>query len=799
MRLVNIASKKRDLFLFFRNEEGKLSIVEENGFYPYYYMESPDGKSISFDGIPLKKALCTDPKEMRKLNPKLCYESDVHFTKRYLLDKIDTITPTKIKYCFLDIEVLTSGFPSIKKAECPVSCISIYNSDDKKVKTFYLGDYADNRKTEEDLINDFVAYMNKEKFDIWLSWNTKFDYPYLYNRYKSLFGKKADFAMDISPVKLSRWAEWGTLMNKNDNKDIDGVWFPAGLSVVDMMQWYQKYTLNKRKSYALDYIAQVDLKEESWGKEDDFSTLNTHTRDKNINDVVRMAKLEEMTGIIAYFDEIRRLAKVEWEDLYHNSRTLDMLCLQEAIKRKVVLPSKRFNEKEKYEGAHRQAYETGVFNDIGKVDLGSAYPTMIKDFCLDPTNIVNKTGSDVIDISFDTYDLDIDGDIQVDEEGNKIMKRVDYHFRQNPEAVLPTVVRELMEIKDRIKKEKAKLIPDSPEEKLMSVKYDSIKTIVNSAYGVMGNRFFRLYDKRIAETITFLVRDVLKYSEKRLAEDGNKVIYVDTDSVFYNSKEDKSEILNDYIQDWAFQYCNDGVTLTFDYEGYYSELIILAKCRYKGWLQTKKGEKEETKGIEAKRNDSTEFMKSFQVSFLDKLRHKTSEAEMIQWIRNEKERIKSLPLEQVAFPCKLGRKPEDYVNVPIWVRALEASPISKRLGDLYYYTYIKPQKIGMEDKETYYLNTYKLSEKTYEKMEDEFIAGKEKVLYRRKEYTKAEFEKGIKIEKVPVEVTTNVMAFDLEKKDHVKEVNWDLMIKRNILNKCQVIFEAMGWDLKEVM
>ena len=110
----------------------------------------------------------------------------------------------------------------------------------KFIQTFYLEDY----ETEYKMLEDFMEYMKKEKFDLWLSWNVKFDYNYLYNRIP-------DFAEKISIIGKSRYG--------------DGeVFYPAGISIVDYLTWFKKITLNRDKSYALDNVAQKHLGEEHY-------------------------------------------------------------------------------------------------------------------------------------------------------------------------------------------------------------------------------------------------------------------------------------------------------------------------------------------------------------------------------------------------------------------------------------------------------------------------------------------------------------------------------------------------------
>lgn len=735
MRITNIYNHGRTVHLFCRDEKGEQSINVVNSFFPYYYLPDPNGEHVSYKGERLRKMIVSKPSEVTKNRGDSAYEADILFTRRFLVDKVDELEKCPIKYAFIDIEVLTKEFPNVQRAEKPISCISIYNSFSKKIECFYIEDYSG----EFDMLNAFMKYMKTESFDLWLSWNVKFDYDYLHNRIP-------DFAESISVIGKARYGH-------------DDVTYPAGISIVDYLAWFKKVTFNREKSYALDSIAQKYLKEESFEKIE-FGVLNPKIKEKNINDVRRMVDLEEQKKLITYFDEVRRLAKVEWEDLIWNSRIVDVLLLQEAKNQKVVLPMRQKDlEKEDFEGAYREAFETGAFTDVGKYDLASAYPFAIIDFCLDPANIDDEEEcqhkSDVDRIGIETkagqerIEHFIDQAKKADPEGTvQEAKPAEVtYFKQNQGALLPTVVKKLMILKNNIKKELKVLELDSQEYKDVKAKYEAIKSIVNSAYGVMGNRFFRLYDKRVASATTFIVRSLLKYVKERVDKDGYKVIYVDTDSIFIESKENLKDYLNGLIRQWGIEtFQKDDVSIEFDYEGIFEKLFIMTKCRYMGYLNKgKKGVEEEVKGIEAKRKDSTIFLKTFQKELLIKIMDKEKKENIVTWIKEKIEALKIQPLKNISFPCKLARQPDEYKVTPIFLRALRNTEgYEKRVGDPYYYI---------------------------------FMEGKDE--------SKKEM----------------VMAFDEENFEHIDrdKVNWDRMIERNIIMKIQGIFEAMKWSLSDVV
>ena len=569
----------------------------------------------------------------------------------------------------LDIEILSEELPDVNLANKPVSSITIYNSFTKLYQTFYLGDY----ENEYEMIADFINYLQEEKFDILLGWNmVDFDYPYLHNRFP-------DFAEKISPINKSRYGR-------------EDICYPAGTSIVDYLLWFKKITLNRENIYTLDAIAQKYLKTEPKEKID-FTQLSEELKKHNRFDVECMVKLEEKFQLISYFDEIRRLSKVEWEDMIWNSRMIDQLLLQEAKNNGIVLPMKpseergTLTEKEEFEGAYREIFKSGRFVNVGKYDLTSAYPAVIKEFCLDTSNIRTQKEKDCLEIN-GTY------------------------FKQNNNAILPLVVNKLLTLKTQIKEELSTLDPSTIEYKDLNLKYKGIKSLVNSAYGVFGNRFFRLYDKRVASGTTFLVRSVLKYIIEKLKEKDYEVIYADTDSIFINNNTtDISDLLNELIQQWVKEtFGKEKIDLEFGCEGVFNKLLLLSLCRYVGYLKTDTGVKKEICGVEIRRKDSTKFLKKFQEKLIDKILNGGIEEDIIEWIKLQILQIKQVPLEDIAFPCKLGRSIEKYKNIPIFVRALENSKdFDKKVGDPFYYIFIIPDSYEVKIKTVEMLDGAKMT------------------------------------------------------------------------------------------
>ena len=732
MQIQNIYNRNRTIYVFERDECGKQNISTINDFTPYYYEPDPRGSHISYDGTIARKIMVNNPREISKQRSLKSYESDLQYTKRFIIDRINQFEESPIKYIFLDIEILTKDLPDTSKAICPVSCITTYNSADDKYQTWYLGEWG--VENENIMLEDFVEYIKTEAPDMLLAWNVDFDYSYLYNRINSVLNVR--FSDAISPIQMSRGGKNNT-------------YYPAGVSILDYLGMFEKITLGKKRSYALDYIAQEELGEEPWGSSV-FDVLNEEVKQKNINDVRRMQSLEEKYRLITHFDEIRRFAKCLWEDLpservtrdgktmvvSNNSKVIDMLVLQQAKELGIVLPKKpEGSEKQEFEGAYRDTLQTGVFYNLGKYDLSGAYLFAITDLCLDAGNIVRE------DHANDRNVLPIH---VTDRKTQSVVST--YYVKQNSNALLPSLIGKLVTERNKYRELLKAADTNDPQYDMLDKKYKAMKSLVLSAWGVIGNQYFRLYDHRIASMITSNVRDLLRFVVVNIEQSGRKVAYIDTDSVFVTDEgENINKYLNDLIQEWSHDRFQKKSSVSFEYEGHFEKILLLAKCHYYGYLKTPKGSKKEIKGVEVKRSSSCKYEAKFQDALINKVLDKCSKNQIINWLQEEIKNLCNNPLLEVAFPCKIQGTYTK--NVPIFVRAAENSKFMFKKfevnrGELFHYIFIKPKGCHPTT--------------------------------------------GKPIDVIAIHEDTDLKKFNIE-------VDWDAVTRRIIYNKTNNIFDVLNW------
>jgi len=735
LAVTNTANNGREIFVWHRS--GKtLSLFKDNSYFPYFYQESKTGLFHTIDNKRVTKIFCSRPSDVSKKRDENSYEADVLYYRRYVIDKIGSFLSCELKYSFIDIEVQCPELPSHLNPIYPIVSISCSNSYTNEIKTFFIGESSLDISQkgieicEKQILNSFVKWIKEQQFDFLAGWNfINFDYQYLRARYYKLF--EEELADMLSPINSNR------IVGKKDEED--PLKIPTGLGIVDYLAWFRK-VYKGRHSYALDYIAQEELKESAYEKVD-FNILSDKVKEKNINDVRRMIDIEKKLKIINYYDELRRMSKSDWQDLDWNSKMLDMMLLTEARQKGIVLPSKKYGIEtdETFEGAYRRC-DTGLYKNLWKLDLSSAYPMAIINFCLDVQNIKENEGIDI--------------------NGTK--------FYQNSQALLPSLARKLIDKKDYLKKQLKALDPETIEAKDMQVKYDAVKGVVNSLFGVCGLKVFRLFDMRVAGAITFLVRDLLHYIETELEKRSVKVIYIDTDSVFVDSNDNPKDLLNQLITQWAKEkYNKENIGIEFDLEGKINKILIVALCHYIAEVETKSGIKKEIKGVEVKRSDSSKYMKYFQETLIDKIMNEESREAIEAFIASEKEAIKTKSLIEIGFPCKVSGK-TDYKSIPIFMRGLEYTqeilPSFKKVaGDSFYYISVLPFGTSIRKSS----RVKKVSKDISELQTSE------------------------------TEIDKNVLCFDEIDQAHIKNINWDKVIEKSIDAKVEKIFEAMKWEIEK--
>jgi len=452
----------------------------------------------------------------------------------------------------IDIEVeCENGFPNPKDAAEPMLSITLKNHQNKKIIVWGLHEFQNHRddvdyricKDEADLLFKFLDTWSMIQPDVITGWNTEFfDIPYLCNRITKILG--SEMVNKLSPWGKVHEREVYQMGRKQQVYNIYGV------AALDFFDLYRKFTYTNQERYTLDHIAFVELGErkdgnpyetfKEWYQKDYQSFI-----EYNIQDVEIVDKLEDKMRLIELCLTMAYDGKVNMTDVLGQVRYWDVVIYNHLRKKKIVIPQKTEHEKsEKFEGAYVKDPQVGMHNWVMSFDLNSLYPHLIMQYNISPETLVNG-GSNMVEGMVDKI---LDGKLKNDTE--HCMTPNGAFFRRDIKGFLPELMENVYD--DRVKYKRLMLeakqeYEDTGEASLLKKisRYDNIqmakKISLNSAYGAIGNNWFRYFDLLVATAITTSGQLSIRWIEKSIniylnnilgSKDVDYIIASDTDSVY---------------------------------------------------------------------------------------------------------------------------------------------------------------------------------------------------------------------------------------------------------------------------
>ena len=513
-----------------------------------------DGQYVT----PVKHDTIKEAKEWLK-----SYEDQPHlifgnttFQYNYIADEYPNYVKwdiDKILVVTIDIEVACeNGFPNPEEAIEPLLSITIKNHQNKQILVWGTGEYKNTRDdvtyvkcdTEKMLIQEFLTFWEKNQPDVITGWNTEFfDIPYLCNRIKNLY----------EPKEINRLSPWGNVSDRQVYKmgRKQQVYDILGVSHLDFYDLYRKFTYTNRESYRLDHIAHIELGESKddnpyetfreWYLKDFQSFI-----DYNIQDVEIVDRLEDKMRLIELCLTMAYDAKVNYMDVLGSVKYWDILIYNELRKKNIVIPQKIQREKsEKFEGAYVKDPIVGLHKWVMSFDLNSLYPHLIMQYNISPETLV--ADEKVKNMSVEKLlNKEVDTSILKD----ATMTPNGALFKTTQKGFLPELMQKMYD--DRVKFKQLMIEAQKDYEKTKDpklqktiAKFNNIqmakKISLNSAYGAIGNVWFRYYNLLVAEAITTSGQLAIRYIEHTLNQYLNKILntrgedYIiasDTDSVY---------------------------------------------------------------------------------------------------------------------------------------------------------------------------------------------------------------------------------------------------------------------------
>jgi DNA polymerase elongation subunit (family B) len=270
-------------------------------------------------------------------------------------------------------------------------------------------------------------------------------------------------------------------------------------------------------------------------------------------------KLIELALTLAYDN------KVNYDDVFTQVRMWDAIVYNSLLKKKIVIPQMSKSIKSsQYEGAYVKDPILGMHEWVASFDLNSLYPHLIMQYNISMETLIepkNYNSELRTFLSNNRIDVDVLLNQELNTETlnkyNVTLTPNGQIFRADKQGVLPEIMDTMYKDRTRYKKlalEAKKKIETVLEDKnqvqyleKQVARYNNLqlakKVTLNSAYGALGNQYFRFFDIRIAEGITTAGQLSIRWIEKKINEymngllktkDEDYVIASDTDSIYLN-------------------------------------------------------------------------------------------------------------------------------------------------------------------------------------------------------------------------------------------------------------------------
>ena len=740
---------------------------------------------------------------------------EVHGYERFVYQYIRQEFPddvdynvNQIKMYAMDIEVqCENGFPDVEAAAEEMLSITIKDMVTKKFYIWAVKDFnTEHQKfifdTEREMLMHFIDWWVKHTPDILTGWNVNlYDVPYICRRVKRILGSK--WMNSISPWNRANEREVYVQGRKNYAYDVSGV------NILDYLDLYRKFTYSNQESYRLDHIAYVELgqRKVDHSEYENFKDFYTSDWQKfieyNIQDTELIDRLEEKMKLLDLAITMSYDAKVNFEDVYSQVRMWDTMIYNYLTDRNIVVPPKKGAKKdEKYAGAYVKEPIPGKYDWVVSFDLNSLYPHLIMQYNISPETLWETRHASASVERILNEEITIEDDVCVCANGAQ--------YRKDIQGFLPEMMDKIYKERTIYKKkmlEAKQAYEKAPTDKLQRdiSKFNNIqmarKIQLNSAYGAIGNQYFRYYNLANAEAITLSGQVSIRWIEGRMnkylnkilkTEDVDYVIASDTDSIYLNlgplvqsvykgrEKDDKVIVsFLDKVCDVEFEkYISDSYQALANYVNAYDQKMFMkretiankgiwtAKKRYilNAWdIEGVRFDQPKLKvmGIEAVKSSTPGACREKIKECLTVIMNEGEEAAQ-EFIANFKDHFNELPVEDISFPrgCNGINK---WAN-PSSIYS-KGTPIHVR-GALLYNHYNKKNNL---------MHKYPL------------IQDGEKIKF---VYLKTPNKFG---ENVVSFISTFPKEFGLD-----KQVDYELQFEKSFLDPIKVILDTIGWKSEKV-
>jgi DNA polymerase elongation subunit (family B) len=566
-------------------------------------------------------------------------------------DKIEKTSELEFKPKVLAFDIETDEF-EIGKGE--ILMISLVSDKLKKVLTWKgkTNDYVENYKNEEEMIRAFISYFKKENPDFLTGYfSDGFDLPYLRARAEKL-GIKLSLGKDGSQPAFTR----GNLVTGKI----------SGTTHIDLFRFidanYSQYL--QSETLGLNEVAEELLgegkkefvhkhskriKENEW---DDYFSYNLHDSvltyrlfEKFWQDLIELTKIIQEPVFNVSRD---RMSQHVEDFILHNLERFNEIAEKQPIYDEIALRKTR----EKYEGAYVFQPIPGLYEDLASFDFTSMHGSIINSFNLSLASYLgNSPKKDALEVKSDY-------------NGNTT-----FFFSKKP-SFFPILIGELIERRKQLKKQ----LKENPNP-ILKARSNAAKLLVNASYGYLGFFNARYYSPESASCTLSLVRKFIHEMIEKTNNHGYKVIYADTDSLFFlMNKKTKQETL-DFLKKLNSEL--PGI-MELELEDFYKRGLWVTKRTGEFGAKKKYAliddkDKIKIRGFETVRRDWCNLARNMQSKVIEFVLKEGNEKKALEYVKKTIQELKERKIdkEDIMIKTQLKKPLQEYKAITPHVIAAE--------------------------------------------------------------------------------------------------------------------------------
>jgi DNA polymerase, archaea type len=673
--------------LALKTKSGVYTLTDPS-FHPYFYMVpnsqkidkesleavtifSKDNEEVSVRSVEEKNLLIgteekkvfqiflDNPRDVPKMSETFrefgaCYESDIVFWKRYLIDKdlapmalnkvkahkedgrliIDEIRSEAgkpditMKYLSFDIETYNPlGVP--RESKDPVIMISYTDGSESKVLTTKTIDreFVSVFKSEKEMLQAFVDAVRRLDPDVIVGYNSSaFDLPYMMTRAEKFrmefgIGRDGEAARKehhglLEAVKIPGRIN---LDLYNVARFVSVVGASEKVIKVNNFKLPEVYRAITGKDKKMVHKGSIWQQWDNGGK--DIEELSDYS----------LADSLAVKELYAFFLPIEiEVSKVSRTTLGEasistTSQLVEFMLMCYAHKHKQMILN-RPQEAEidarlmnPYEGAYVKTPEAGIYDRLVVFDFRGLYPSIIIAHNIDPSTLCTDCA--------DYF-----------ESPNGVK------FRKDRVGIMPLVLRMLIDERYEVKKAYKK----DPDNKSLGARSTALKIIANAFYGYLGYSRSRWYSRECASSITAYARLFITQTIEKAEQFGFKVLYSDTDSIFLLVGDKTRDDAGTFLKQVNAALPN---TMELELEDFYTRGVFVGKrgaveggAKKKYALLSESG-RIKIKGFELVRRDWAKVAKDTQLAVLEAILKDGSKEKAVKVVKDVIERLREGKVE----------------------------------------------------------------------------------------------------------------------------------------------------------